>query len=300
MYSLSYYIKNPYILLNWCMSKLSPIIPAKLYIKLQFKAIMGYRPNLRDPKTFCEKINWLKLYDHNPKYPPLVDKYSVKDIIAKEIWEEYIIPTLWVRDKFDDIDFDKLPNQFVLKCNHDSGSVVICRDKKHFDKQAAKIKLSKALKSNFYYFWKERVYKTIKPKILAEKYMEDSEFALIRDYKFFCFNWEPKIMYLSEWLEDHSTAWMSFFDMNFKLLDLKRADYRLIKWKVEKPKTFEQMKSLASLLSKGIPHVRVDFYEINWHIYFGELTFYTCAWYIPFEDKKRDFLLWERIKLPHK
>ena len=147
---LSYYISNPIAFIYWCMTKIPQVIPAKLYIKFEFKVKMWVWPDLGKPTLFNEKLQRLKLHDHNPKYPKLVDKYLVKDYITKTIWEEYIIPTLWVRDKFDDIDFDKLPNQFVLKCNHDSGSVIVIRDKKFFNKKEAKKKLEKALKLNYY------------------------------------------------------------------------------------------------------------------------------------------------------
>lgn len=271
-------------------------LPDKICLKRIFYRKFWYNLNLKNPKTFNEKIQRLKLYDHNPKYPLLVDKYLVKDIIAKEIWEEYIIPTLWVRDKFDDIDFDKLPNQFVLKCNHDSWSVIIVKDKNKFDKQWAKKKLNKALKTKFSDLLKEWSYKNIKPKIIAEKYMEDKQTWELQDYKFMCFNWKVKCTFVCSerfkwWLK------VTFFDRDWNVMPFER-HYPKSSKKIEKPKNYEKMIKISEKLSKGIPFVRIDLYEINWKIYFWEFTTYPWSGFEEFTPCEWDLKLGERIELP--
>ncbi len=276
------------------------LLPDKLYLKWYYKKHMKKRLNLKNPKSFNEKLQWLKLYDRNPLYTTLADKYEVREYIKKTIGEEYSIPLLGVYNTFDEIDFDKLPNQFVIKCNHDSASVIICRDKKKFNYAKSKKQIEKSLKTNYYKWSREWAYKNIKPRIIIEKYMEDNNSKELKDYKFFCFNGEPKIMYLSEGLEDHSTARISFFDMEFKELPFKRKDYELFEEHPGKPKNFDKMIELSKKLSNNIPQVRVDWYEINGKLYFGELTFYTCAGYIPFDPEEWDYKIGEMLKLPEK
>ncbi len=298
MYSIGYYLKHPDSFIFWCMAKAPQIIPAKIYLKFQFKNCCGYRPNLKNPATFNEKLQRLKLYDHNPKYPKLVDKYLVKDYIAKTIWKEYIIPTLWVYDKFDDIDFDKLPNQFVLKCNHDSWSVIVCKDKKCFDKQFAKEKLSKALKYNYYNYAKERAYKNITPKIIAEKYMVDESWTELKDYKIFCFNWEPKIIQVD--YDRFKWHKRNLYDLERNLLPFEIQYPSDKNHEIRKPMCLDKIIELAKKLSRWIPHVRVDFYVINEKIYFWELTFYHGAWYENFVPSAWWIKMGEWLILPNK
>ena len=267
------------------------------YIKILYKERIGKNLSLSNPQTFNEKLQWLKLNDRKDIYTTMVDKYEAKKYVATIIGEEYIIPTIGIYDKFDDIDFDELPDQFVMKCTHDSGGLVIVKDKKDLDISLAKKKINKSLKRNYYYAGREWPYKNIKPRILIEEYMEDKNSSSMKDYKFFCFNGVPKIMYLSEGLENHNTASMSFYDMNFKLTDCKRKDYKLLDYSPKRPETFELMKKFASILSTGIAHLRVDFYEINGHLYFGELTFTTCAGFVPFENEEWDKKLGDLIDL---
>ena len=275
---------------------MSPIIPAKLYLKTIFIATNGYVPNFDNPKSFNEKINRIKLYDHNPKYTKLADKYLVKDYISETIWKEYVIPLLWVRDKFDDIDFDKLPNQFVLKCNHDSWSVVICKDKKNFDKNTAKKKLEKALNYNYYNYAKERAYKDIKPKIIAEKYMVSDDNEELQDYKLMCFNWKVRCSFVcserfKDWLK------VTFFDRDWNMMPFER-HYPKSSKKISKPQNYEKMIEIAERISKEIPFVRIDLYDINWKLYFWEFTNYPGAWFEEFTPREWDFKLWKWIKLP--
>lgn len=218
--------------------------------------------------TYNEKLNWLKLHDHNPLYTTLVDKYEAKKYIARIIGNEYIIPTLGVWNSFDDIDFDRLPNQFVLKCTHDSEGLVIVKDKSKLDKKAAKEKIEAALKQNFYYIGREWPYKNVKPRIIAEQYMEDHVDGELRDYKFFCFDGEPKAMFIAS---DRASDCVKFdyYDLQFNHLDIKQK-YPHAQKRLRKPITFEKMIEFSKVLSKGYPHVRVDFYEVDGHLYFGE------------------------------
>ena len=273
-------------------------IPDKTYLNWLFKIKFGKKIDIDSPQTFNEKLQWLKLYDRKDIYTTMVDKYEAKKYVANIIGEEYIIPTLGIYNSFDEIDFDKLPNQFVIKCTHDSGGLVICKNKKEFDIMKAKKQINKCLKKKYFNKYREWPYKNVTPRIIIEKYMKNKEDNELKDYKFFCFNGEPKMLYLSEGLENHETASISFYDMNFKLTDCKRKDYKQLDYTPEKPKTFDLMKKFASTLSKGIPHLRVDLYEINGHLYFGELTFYTCSGFIPFEDEEWDKKIGDWLKLP--
>lgn len=270
------------------------------YLKKRFKIEVGMELNLNTPRTFNEKLQWLKLYDHKPEYTAMVDKYEVKKYITQMIGEEYVIPTLGVWDEFDDIDFDVLPDQFVLKCTHDSGGLVICRDKKIFNRAKARKKIEKSLKNNFFYSGREWAYKDVKPRIIAEKYMEDYETQELRDYKFFCFNGICKALFIaSDRQTDGVETKFDFFDSNYNHLDINNGhpNANVIP---EKPKNFELMKQLAEKLSAGIPHLRVDFYEVNGKAYFGELTFCHWSGMVPFEPIEWDYKFGEWIELPEK
>lgn len=272
----------------------------KAYLKLRYNCIMGKKLNLDNPVTYNEKLQWLKLYDRKPEYTKMVDKYEAKKYVADIIGEEYIIPTLGVWDNVNDIDFDTLPNQFVLKCTHDSGGLVICKDKAELDIENAKNTLNHFLNRNFYNVHREWPYKDVKHRIIAEKYMEDESGKDLKDYKFFCFNGEPKLLYISEGLSDHSTAKISFADMDYNIAEFKRNDFKPFNELPKKPINFEKMKELAKVLSKDRAFIRVDFYEINKKIFFGELTFFPCSGYLPFDPEKYDKILGDWITLPNK
>ena len=287
------------ILLKILYSNFSHFISDKYYLQLLTFSRTGKKLNLSSPLTYSDKIQWLKLYDRKPIYSIMVDKYDAKKYVSNIIGEEYVIPTIGIFDSFDDINFDSLPNQFVIKCTHDSGGLFIVKDKANLDIEEVRKKINRCFKTNYFYHSREWPYKNVKPRIIIEKYMVDNSSASMRDYKFFCFNGLPKLMYLSEGLENHKTARMSFFDMNFNLLECSRQDYKPLDYFPEKPLTFDLMKKFASILSKDIPHLRVDFYEINGHLYFGELTFSTCSGYIPFTDEKWNRILGDYISLPN-
>lgn len=271
-------------------------IPDSIYIQIYYFAHFKKFCDLKNPNTYNEKLNWLKLHDHNPVYPTLVDKYEAKEYVARIIGNEYIIPTLGVWDTFDDIDFEKLPNQFVLKCTHDSEGLVIVKDKKKLDKNVAKEKIEAALKQNFYYIGREWPYKDVKPRIIAEQYMEDHVDGELRDYKFFCFDGEPKVMFIaSDRASDHVK--FDYYDLKFNHLDIKQK-YPHAQEALRKPVTFEKMIDFSKILSKGFPHVRVDFYEVDGHLYFGELTFYHFSGFMPFEPDRWDKVFGDWLKLP--
>lgn len=276
-------------LLNWMSDK--------AYLKLAYWVRMGRRLNLRNSKLYSEKIQWLKLYDRKPEYTQMVDKYEAKKYVAERIGEEYIIPTLGVWDKFEDIDFDSLPNQFVLKCTHDSGGLAICQDKDTFDMEKAKKRIKGSLKTNYYYHGREWPYKNVKPRIIAEKYMEDKATCELRDYKFFCFDGQVKALFIAtERGSATEETKFDFFDENFNHLPFTNGHPNAEKLP-EKPVNFEKMKELASVLSKGIPHLRVDFYEADGRAYFGELTFSHWSGMMPFDPPKWDEILGSWIQL---
>ena len=276
------------------------LLPDKLYLSLRFKSRFGRYPNFRDPKTFSEKIQWLKLYDRKPQYTTMVDKYEVKKYVADLIGEQYIIPTLGVWNDFNKINFDALPNQFVLKCTHDSGGLVICRDKTKLDIEKARKKINECLKRNFYYTGREWPYKNVKPRIIAEQYMEDSDTEELRDYKFFCFDGVVRAMFIaSERQSENDETKFDFFDENFNHLPFTNG-HPNADVPPSKPACFDQMKQLASQLSKGIPHLRVDFYEVDGKIYFGELTFSHWSGLMPFKPEEWDYKFGSWIKLPRK
>lgn len=280
--------------------QLAKIIPDQFYLALRFKRRFGRFPNYNNPKSFSEKLQWLKLYDRRPEYTTMVDKYAVKKYVADRIGEQYIIPTLGVWDEFDDIDFDKLPNQFVLKCTHDSGGLVICKDKSELDIEEARKRINISLKRNFYYIGREWPYKNVKPRIIAEQYMEDSDTEELRDYKFFCFDGVVRAMFIaSERQSENDETKFDFFDENFNHLPFTNG-HPNADVPPSKPACFDQMKQLASQLSKGIPHLRVDFYEVDGKIYFGELTFSHWSGLMPFKPEEWDYKFGSWIKLPRK
>lgn len=276
------------------------LMPDKLFLQWRYRRAFGKKIDFKNPKTFNEKLQWLKLYDRNPEYTTMVDKYAAKKYVADRIGEEYIIPTLGVWDRFEDIDFDKLPDQFVLKCTHDSGGLVICRDKSKFNISEARTKINNSLKCNFYYTGREWPYKNVKPRIIAEQYMEDATTSELRDYKFFCFDGVVKALFIaSERQSKNDETKFDFFDEGFNHLPFTNG-HPNAEIAPAKPICFEQMKQLASQLSVGIPHLRVDFYEVDGRIYFGELTFYHWSGLMPFKPEEWDYKFGSWIALPKK
>ena len=278
--------------LNW--------MPDKLYLQIVGSASLGYKLNLDNPRTFNEKLNWLKLHDRKPEYTRMVDKYAVREYIAEKIGEQYLIPLVggpW--DSFEEIDFSSLPEQFVLKTTHDSGGVVICRNKANFDMEAARQKLTWHLKREYFWGKREWPYKNVKPRIIEEAYLEDKETQELRDYKFFCFGGKVKALFIAEDRQGDEETKFDFFDADFHHLDIRNG-HPNASVPPEKPLSFEKMKEMAERLSQGIPHLRVDFYEANGKIYFGELTFSHWSGFTPFEPEEWDLKFGEWLKLPLK
>lgn len=273
------------------------LLPDKLFIQLKFFKNFHRFPNLKNPQTFSEKIQWLKLYDRNPQYTNLVDKYEVKKIVAELIGEQYIIPTLGVWNNADEIDFDTLPNQFVLKATHDSGRIIICKDKSKLDKEWARKEMAKSLERDFYALTREWPYKDVPRRIIAEEYMEDFETKELRDYKFFCMDGDTKLLFIATGRQTKSEPDFDFFDLNFNHLPFKHG-HPNAPILPNKPKNFELMKNLSNELSKGLPQVRVDLYEINGKVYFGELTFFHHSGMVPFDPEEWDYKLGKMVRLP--
>lgn len=269
------------------------------YIKKEFKLRMGYNLDLQNPQTFNEKLQWLKLNDRNPTYTKMVDKYEVKKYVASIIGEKYIIPTLGVYNDFDDIDFNKLPNQFVIKCTHDSGGLVICKDKSKLKITKVKRKINEFLERKYFYIHREWPYKNVKPRIIIEKYMCTKKQKELIDYKFFCFNGNPKIILVCSERFSSNNMCETWFDDKWNFLDIIESSHRVDKT-IKKPINLSKMMEFSKKLSKDIPFVRVDFYEINGKTYFGELTFFPASGFERFEPKEWDYKLGEMLKLPDK
>lgn len=268
------------------------------FLKMKWKLYMDYPLDLDNPQTFNEKLQWQKLHDRKPEYIKMVDKYEAKYYVASIIGEEHIIPTLGVYDKVEDIDFDALPNQFVLKCTHDSGGIVICNDKSKLNRETACDKLRKGLKANFYYQNREWPYKGVKPRIIAEKYMVDESGYELKDYKWFCFNGEPKALFIaSDRGNPSEETKFDFFDMDFNHLPFTNGHPNANR-KINKPVGFEKMKELAAKLSKDLMQARIDFYDINGKIYFGEITFFHWSGMKPFVPREWDYKLGSYLTLP--
>lgn len=274
------------------------IVKPEKHIRRMFYRRVGYPLNLDNPKTYNEKLQWLKLYWHYPLLTTLVDKHLVKDYVAKEIGKQFIIPTLGVWDNVNDIDWESLPEQFVLKCTHDSGGIVICQDKAHLDKGAIQKRLKKCMSRNFYYSCYEWPYKNVVPRIIAEPLIKDPQNADLKDYKFFCFDGEVKAMYVAtERNKKDGEVKFDFFDSDFNHLPFSQGhpNSSLV---IDKPLCFEEMKELACKLSSKFPHVRVDFYEVDGKILFGELTFFHMAGWAKFSPQEWDSVFGSWLNLP--
>ena len=265
-------------------------LPDKMYLQLHYFIKFKRFINFKDPKTFNEKINWLKIHDRNPEYTKMVDKYEAKEYVKNIIGEKYIIPTIGVWDKFEDIDFQKLPDQFVLKCTHDSEGLVIVKDKSKLDIREAKKKIEEAMRYNFFYIGREYPYKNIKPRIIAEPYLEDSTNHELRDYKFFCFNGKVEIYKIDFNRQTKHQA--NYYDRKGNLLKFGEVicppDYNK---KIKKPEKLKLMIKLAEQLSSDDCFVRIDFYQVNGQVFFGEKTFYPASGFGKFTDPKWDYNL---------
>ena len=269
----------------------------KEYLSWLYRARMGRFPDLNHPKSFNEKLQWLKLNDRKPEYTEMVDKYLAKKYVEKRIGEKYIIPTLGVWDEFDQIEFEKLPDQFVLKTTHDSGGVVICKDKANFDKAAAKRKLEKSLKRNYYWAEREWPYKNVKPRIIAENYLSFLNGSDLVEYKVFCFNGKPALFLICKGEGHTDERTNDFYDLEFNHIPVT-VTCPNAKEKCQKPDEYEELLELSRKLAKNTYQLRVALYVINHKIYFGELTFFHDSGCCKFNPPEWDKRFGDMLKLP--
>lgn len=292
-------LKKPLWIIVFLNNRGLHIIGDEKYLKILYKLVFDKDLDLINPQTFNEKIQWLKINDRKEIYTKMVDKYEAKNYVADVIGKEYIIPTIGIYNKLSDIDLSKLPDKFVMKCTHDSGGLIICKDKKQLNFNKEKKKIAKSLKRNFYYSGREWPYKNVKPRIIVEKYMEESDKKELKDYKLFCFNGIPQIVLVCSERYSSENMCETWFDMNWNLIDVVESGHR-IDTTISKPKKFKEMIEFSKKLSKNIPHVRVDWYEIKGKLYFGELTFYPASGFEKFEPEEWNYKMGEMLELPKK
>lgn len=272
-----------------------------LYLKILYRLEFKRKLDLNNPITYSEKLQWLKLYYHNPIHTIMADKYAVKQYVKELVGEQYIIPTLFVWDCVEDIDWEQLPQQFVLKTTHDSGNfgVIICKNKSKLDISSVEKRLRKSLNRSTFILGREWPYKNIKPQIIAEKYMEDIAQGELRDYKFFCFDGAVKAMLIASGRHSGKDVCVDFYDRDFNWLPLRQS-HENAEIHPQKPMLLSEMITLAERLSLGIPQVRVDLYESNGQIYFGEYTFFNSGGLTPFRPEEYDYQFGEWLTLPDK
>lgn len=265
-------------------SRAARMLPDSWFIRWKYRLLMGHRLDLRHPSAYSEKLQWMKLNDRNPLYVEMVDKASAKEHAAAVLGAEHVIPTLGVWDRAEDIDFRSLPGKFVLKCTHDSGSCIICDGS--IDIAGIRQRLAKALSSNYFWGNREWPYKGVKPRVIAEPFVVDTETGQLLDYKFFCFDGKPSLMFIASGRASGDTRF-DFYDMEFRHLPFTNG-HPCADVPPEKPEGFEQMKDMAAALSQGLRHVRIDFYQADGVIYFGEYTFFHWSGFKPFEPEEWD------------
>lgn len=282
-------------------------VPSKIYLSLYYKFVTGRKLHISHPQLFTEKLQWMKLYDHNPEYTIMADKYLVKEYVSKKIGSQYVIPLLGVWNDANDIQFDKLPEKFVLKTTHDSGGVVVVDKRRGYDKDDIIQFLQSHLKKNLYNRTREWPYKGIVHRVIAEEYLKNSveiidgaEREVLLDYKFYCFNGEPRFLYVgySNMKDGKKHDQLSFFDLNWQRTEFYRSDHEQIPFVVEKPEKLNEMINIARELSRGIPFVRVDLYYVDNNIFFSELTFSPGSGFAEFEPEEWAKKIGDWIELP--
>ena len=283
--------------MNNKIAKILGLIPDRLYLRLRYRMHTHKKLNLRNPKRFNEKLQWLKLYNRNPKHTMMVDKYLVREYIKNTIGEEYLIPLLGVWDDVDDIDFDALPDQFVIKCNHNSGEgMYICHDKSQMDVDKVKRDLKRGLEQDYYLCDREWPYKNVPRKIVAEKYLDDGTNRGINDYKVFNFNGEPYLIQVDfDRFIEHKK---NLYTLDWELCDFSFNYPSHPEIEIPKPEGLEKMLELSRKLSQDEPYMRTDFYCVNGKLYFGELTFFPASGYGVFNPDQVDFVLGDKVALP--
>lgn len=294
---INYYI-SPRIMARRFIHKFAFLISDRMYLQMEYYLLMRKKLHLSNPKTYTEKIQWLKLYNRKPEYVKMVDKVGAKEYVSSIIGDEYIIPTIAVFDRVEDIEWKKLPQQFVIKCTHDSGGIVVCKDKSKLDIEDSIKKLKVGLQQDYYLNNREWPYKQVPRRLICEQYMVDESGYELKDYKIFCFDGEPKLLFVAtdRTKGPHETKF-DFFDLDWNHLPFTNGhpnNPNLIK----KPENFAKMLEIARELSKGIPHVRIDLYNINGKVYFGEMTFFHWSGFVPFKPEDWDEKIGSLLRLP--
>ena len=272
-------------------------LPDADFLKKVFPKYMGYPLDLENPKTFSEKLQWLKVNYREPIQTVMVDKYEAKLFIAQRVGDQYIIPTLAVWDSVEDIDLDALPNQFVLKCTHDSGGIVICKDKSSFDFTMAKDKLNASLKRDYSKIAREWAYQNVPRRIIAEEYISELGNDDLLDYKMYSFHGEPKLTVVCSNRFSKAGTRMNFYDIDWDPMGIHFGHYPPLPTEFPMPVMYDEMKRLTAELSKDCPFLRVDFYEIKGRLYIGELTFFPGAGFEKFHPMSKDYELGEWLHL---
>lgn len=270
-------------------------IPDKRYLETIFRVEMGYKLNLEHPKTYNEKLQWIKLYDRKPEYTVYADKYKVRKYIAEKIGEKYLIPLIGMYKKAEDIPWDELPERFVLKCNHASGTNIICTDKSKLDYSSAEKKLNAWLKLNAFWGGREWSYKDIEPCIICEEYLETEDGLTPNDYKIMCFNGVPKLIQVHH--DRYGAHTLDFMDENWKKTGIIQGPPNSTD-EIPKPEEFDEMMEIARNLSRDMYYARVDLYIVRHRVLFGEITMYPTSGFCLFDDPNTDIMLGEWIKLP--
>lgn len=281
---------NPYYACELVLNQLAPLFSDERYVKWKYYLNFRRKLNLQNPQTFNEKLQWLKLYDRHEEYTQMVDKCEAKKYVASIIGEEYIIPMLGVYDSFDEINFDELPNQFVLKCTHNSGGIVICKDKQTMDIKKSRKKMNKWMKKNPFWGNREYPYKHVKPRIIAEQYMKQEDGESLRDYKVLCFHGKAKLIELHQ-NRNQPNYTQDFYDINWNKTPIAQVGDPVSDCAYAKPQNLDLMIKYSEVLTNNMKHCRVDWYEINGKLYFGEMTFFDASGLTPFEKIEDDILL---------
>lgn len=293
--SLKKYLEHPSLISDRFWKLINPLCSDRLFVEIDYYRSFHRKLNLKNPTYFSEKLQWLKLYDRNPDYTIMADKARAKDYVSKKTNGECkTIPTIGLWKSAKDINIDELPDRFVLKCNHNSGAIWICHDKNTFDLETAQREIEENLRYNYYYSGREWPYKNIEPCVLAEPYIEEAS----TDYKFYCFGGTPRFLYVSTGLANHDTARISFITLDWQFAPFIRNDFSPFEELPPKPSQLDRMITLAEELSKGIPFVRVDLYQIGNSVYFSELTFFPCSGMMHFHPDEWDRILGGDLSLP--
>ncbi len=291
-------LKHPNLFFGFILHRLACFIKDdETYLKWYYFFPMKRWPDLKNPKSFNEKLQWLKIHDKNPAYTKMVDKYEVKKYIGELLGQEYVIPTLGVWDKFEDINFDSLPRRFVLKCTHDSGGLVICKDKSSLNVDSARKKINKCLKKDYYIETREFPYKNVKPRIIAEEYIEQPSASSLNDYKVLCFSGKAKLIeyHVDRFTDKHT---QDFYDAEWNKTPITQGGYSAFSdYCAPKPVCFDEMIRFSELITKDMAHCRVDWYEINGKLFFGEITFFDGSGVEAFDNYADDLILGSWIDL---